>query len=58
VTDEEIRACIERGVVPKCPDCYSRVDRPKCLFELNPAHCPRHGIRHRWEKLRKEMRDE
>lgn len=28
---------------PKCPGCGSRVNRPKCFFELG-GDCPRHPL--------------
>ena len=31
---------------PKCPmsGCGAAVMRPKCLFDLTPDDCPRHGL--------------
>lgn len=33
---------------PSCSSCGANVMRPKCLFELNPADCPRHEQRDKY----------
>ncbi len=29
--------------MPRCPECGSEVDRPKCFYELG-SYCPRHEV--------------
>lgn len=42
---------------PTCPECGSKVGRPKCFLELGAA-CPRHEIYHEWQESQKPRMSE
>jgi hypothetical protein len=40
-------------VEPTCPDCGAKVDRPRCMMDLDPSACPRHELRDTWLEEKK-----
>lgn len=40
-------------IEPKCPECGAKVGRPKCLFELGPAGCPRFDLMDEWQERKR-----
>ena len=49
-------AALKRALIPpKCPECGSGIDRPKCLFELPPDRCPRREVKREWLTERRKI---
>ena len=39
-----------KPIQPKCSACGGSLTRQKCLFDMNPAHCPRHDQKTAYDK--------